>query len=130
MDKFKMKIPKQLIALTKEHHLSLSLANKAINAKKLGNEVAICQQIAENFEQDFLSHFNFEEQYILPLLTQNNQPDCQRIISEHRQLLRLAKDINTDNLLKFGELLKTHTRFEDRVLFKQIPADSLHRIPT
>ncbi|SMN13814.1 hypothetical protein BHECKSOX2_1005 [Bathymodiolus heckerae thiotrophic gill symbiont] len=125
-----MKIPKQLITLTKEHHLSLSLANKAINAKKLDNEMAICQQIAKNFKRDFLSHFSFEEQYILPLLKQNNQQDCQRIINEHKQLLKLAKDINANNLLEFGALLKTHTRFEDRVLFKQIPADSLHKIPT
>jgi hemerythrin len=124
-----MKIHKQLIALTKEHHLSLSLANKAINAKNLGNEDAICQLIIETFEQDFLAHFNFEEQYILPLLMQNNQQDCQRIVDEHKLLLALAKNINTDTLLKFGALLREHTRFEDRVLFKQIPADSLNKIP-
>jgi hemerythrin len=66
-----MKIPKQLITLTKEHHLSLSLANKAINAKKLGNETAICQLIIETFERDFSNHFIFEEQHILPLLKQH-----------------------------------------------------------
>ena len=125
-----MKIPQQLIALTKEHHLSLSLANKAINAKNLGNEGAICRLIIKTFEQDFLAHFNFEEQYILPLLIQNNQQDCQRIVDEHKLLLELAKNINSATLLKFGVLLKEHTRFEDRVLFKKIPVESLNKIPT
>jgi hypothetical protein len=46
-----MQIPQQLIALTKEHHLSLSLANKAINAKNLDNEGVICQLITKTFEQ-------------------------------------------------------------------------------
>ncbi len=124
-----MKIPKQLITLTKEHHLSLSLANKAINAKKLGNETAICQLIIETFERDFSNHFIFEEQHILPLLKQQNQRDCQRIIDEHKRLLNLAKSINASNLLEFGELLKTHTRFEDRVLFKKISIDNLNKIP-
>ncbi|CAB5499312.1 hypothetical protein BTHERMOSOX_346 [Bathymodiolus thermophilus thioautotrophic gill symbiont] len=124
-----MQTPKQLITLTKEHHLSLSLANKAINAKKLGNETTICQLIIETFERDLLSHFVFEEQHILPLLKQHNQQDCQRIIDEHKCLLNLAKHINAGNLLEFGELLKTHTRFEDRVLFKKISTDNLNKIP-
>ncbi len=125
-----VKVPKQLIALTKEHHLSLSIANKAINAKKLNNETAICQLITETFERDFLKHFNFEEQYILPLLIQKHQKDCQRIIDEHKLLLRLAKNINTKNLSEFGQLLKAHTRFEDRTLFTQIPAEYLTQIPS
>ncbi len=122
-------LPKQLIALTKEHHISLLLANNAINAKKLDNEDAMCQLITKTFKLDFLDHFNFEEQYILPLLMQNNQQNCQHIVNEHKLLLKLAKNINTDTLLKFGELLRNHTRFEDRVLFTKIHLDDLNKIP-
>ncbi len=117
-----MKILVELLPLIKEHHLSLSLANKCINIYNSNNKTAIaklCQKVSDTFADEFANHFNIEEQFIFKIIKQKNNAlnaIIDKLIAEHIQLLELASELSTDNqlLYKFGTLLQQHTRVEDR----------------
>lgn len=123
-----MKIAPELLALAREHYRSLVLANKAINTANKGNNndiLALCLLIVNNFEQDYHNHFAVEEQAVFAPISKINptiNDICIKLIQEHTQLLQLAKSLKTkpENLAQFGELLKSHTRTEDRELFPHI----------
>ncbi len=126
-----MKIPKELISLTREHHQSLCMANKAINTSKSNDAksiAALCEELCNSFETQLLAHFTFEEDVLLPLLYEHYPHECERIKKEHKKLIILANNLNADTLLEFGELLKTHTRFEDRELFTYMSQENLAQI--
>ncbi len=118
-----MKIIPEIIGLAREHHQSLLLANKCINAEKSkqAEEIAgLCQQITETFSRDFLRHFDVEEQFVFNLL--NDTPlysKVSQLKKEHKILLNLAKELQQKPSLlsEFGLLLKNHTRMEDREVF-------------
>lgn len=58
-----MKIADELLILTKEHHVSLSLANKCVNTAKSNNASNIkdlCLQISKTFKSTFSEHFETE----------------------------------------------------------------------
>ena len=123
-----MKIADELLILTKEHHLALSLANHCKNTFKRNNidEIsALCTTISTKFAQEFKPHFNTEEQTLLKFLsTCSNELKqlCAQLISEHQQLYQLAKDlVNEPQLLpEFASLLAAHARLEDRQVFPNI----------
>ena len=63
-----MKRIEQLQPLSKEHHLSLVLAQKAIKVSRAGNKNEIsqlCQQIVDEFPSVWKVHFKIEEESIL-----------------------------------------------------------------
>lgn len=123
-----MKIETELLVLTREHHSSLVLANKAINVARSKDEAKITSlsvQISQSFEASFAPHFKTEEAFIFkPLIASDAdcQDTCLHLIQEHQALNRLAADLadHPEELLSFGELLKQHTRTEDRTLFSNI----------
>ena len=121
----------QLKPLSREHHLSLVLASKAIKTAKNEDNAVIqqlCQSIAEDFESRWESHFLKEE---LTLFTpfESNYQDKQepetaglslKLRQQHDQMRAMARDMQTgrvDQLAEFGELLKEHTRLEERIFF-------------
>lgn len=120
-----MKNTQELLTLTREHHLSLSIANKAINTANSQDKVgidALCVFIEKTFASSFLPHFNTEETTVFKPLMQMNKvliKPCEQLIEQHKQLLHLAKNLsdNPQLLAQFGQLLQRHTRFEDRELF-------------
>ncbi len=123
-----MKIAGELLILTREHHSALSLANKCINAIKAKDSLVIqtlCEKISENFETDFSEHFETEESTIFAFLSEKSDDLaqlCAQLTLEHQQLYKMAGELldQPDSLEKFGKLLKSHARLENRVLFPSI----------
>lgn len=121
----------QLKPLSREHHLSLVLASKAIKTAKSKDALAIeqlCQQIADDFESRWESHFLKEEQTLFTLFENNYQSNLKaeeaglslKLRKQHEQMRSMAGDMQTgrvDQLAEFGELLKEHTRLEERLFF-------------
>lgn len=129
-----MKRIEQLRPLSREHHASLVLASKAINAAKSNDPEEIsqlCEQIANDFDQRWNSHFQKEEQAIFSVLEANYNDKLQEkdaalselLSHQHNQMRDMAEEMragNTNSLASFGLLLKEHTRLEERVLFPLI----------
>ena len=131
-----MKRIEQLRSLSKEHHLSLVLASKALKAAKSGNKTAVeqlCLQVADEFDDRWDKHFKKEEQTIFSiiedkyknLLAEENVDLHIRLRKQHDQMRKMADEMKKgriDQLAEFGQLLKDHTRLEERVLFPLISA--------
>lgn len=123
-----MKIADELLTLTREHHTALSLGNKCVNALKAQDTNLIselCLKISQNFKMDFHQHFETEESTIFAFLSEKSadlDQLCAQLTQEHQQLYDLANDLvkNPQTLEKFGKLLKSNARLEDRQLFPNI----------
>ena len=123
-----MKITSEILTLTKEHHSALSLANKCINTAKTGSAVeidALCLRISTLFKINFQAHFETEERTVfapLKSLSIELEQLCNKLTDEHQQLYQLSKKLadNSTQLSSFGELLKSHSRTEDRQLFPYV----------
>ncbi len=66
-----MKRITQLQPLSKEHHQSLVLSQKAINTAQQGDEKQIaefCQQIVQSYPGDWKIHFKIEEDSIFHVI--------------------------------------------------------------
>jgi hemerythrin-like domain-containing protein len=128
-----MKRVKQLHPLSMEHHLSLSLAARAIRIARENNTNAIaelCQSIVAEYPLVWKKHFAREEDYIFKIYRHRSariQELCDQLEQEHRQFDAFAAQMQAGNisvlrevLSKFGKLLKSHTRLEERELFPLI----------
>ncbi|MBT3276564.1 hemerythrin domain-containing protein [Candidatus Thioglobus sp.] len=123
-----MKIASELLILTREHHTALSLGNKCVNSAKRNDQQEIselCLKISENFKMDFHEHFDTEESTIFVFLSDKSTELtqlCEQLTQEHQELYDLAENLpkNPQTLEKFGKLLKSHARTEDRQLFPNI----------
>jgi len=143
-----MKRLKQLQPLSKEHHQSLVLAQKAINAARQGDRNSIdklCQQIVNSYPDDWKIHFKIEEDsifHVIDKLLNSHDPQQQKILKlctqlekEHRQMDIYYEQLKSgDNsvLGDFGSVLKQHTRTEERELFplleQHLDKDILNRV--
>lgn len=110
--------------LSREHHTALSLANACQHAAQSGDVTLIsqtCERALQLYVNELDTHFNTEEQTLLPLLqTTATQPLVQRTLIEHRKLRDLLDGLrrsNAESLQSFGKLLMAHVRFEERELF-------------
>ena len=132
-----MKRINQLHPLSKEHHLSLVLAQKAIKASRSNNTETIsilCQKIINEYLDVWKVHFQIEEESIFQVLLEryngtnsDSQQDekevvhlCKQLQQEHLTMNHYYEQMKSGNytlLGKFGELLKQHTRTEERQLF-------------
>ena len=123
-----MKIANELLILTREHHTALSLGNKCVNVAKADNREEVnglCFKISKNFKMDFFQHFETEEETIFTFLAQKStdlKQLCAQLTQEHQELYKMAENLakNPGELEKFGKLLKSHARTEDRQLFPNI----------
>lgn len=132
-----MKRINQLHPLSKEHHQSLVLAQKAIKASRSKNTDTIsilCQKIINEYPDVWKVHFQIEEESIFQILLEryngtntDSQQDekevvqlCKKLQQEHLTMNHYYEQMKAGNytlLGKFGELLKQHTRTEERQLF-------------
>jgi len=124
-----MKRSKALTRLSREHHLALVLARRALGVG-FEDEEAACRfmsQAAETFRRELEPHFQLEEAALLPALNSVGEHLLvTRTLTEHEELRRLAKRLkkqDADSVHRFGELLEAHVRFEERELFAR--AESL-----
>jgi hemerythrin-like domain-containing protein len=124
-----MKRIKQLQPLSMEHHLSLSLAANAIRTAQNGDPDAIhqlCSDIIEDYDKTWRPHFDHEERLIFEPFADRSekiQQMCAQLTDEHRRFDDMVDQMKAgkeDILLEFGELLKAHTRREERELFPLI----------
>jgi hypothetical protein len=85
----------------------------------------LCVRISKTFKSTFSEYFETEElTFFAPL---KNKSDlllklCSQLIDEHQQLHPLVQDLSNhpEYLLTFGNLLKSHSRLEDRQLFPKV----------
>jgi len=121
-----MKRIAQLQPLSKEHHLSLTLGQKAIHVSQKGDPEAIrmlCDKIIADYPSLWRVHFDIEEDSIFTPLEEKSSKLfnlCQQLRNEHKILddyYQKMKSGDTSVLLAFGTLLKQHTRIEERQLF-------------
>ncbi len=117
-----LKRHKALQPLSREHHHGLLLSWKLREGFKKNIEVKRMKTYTNwFFKTHLIPHFEMEEQYIFPLLGNDNDL-IKRALTEHRRLKRLFtndKDVSKA-LGLIEEELEQHIRFEERVLFKEI----------
>ena len=119
-----MKRASQLRQLSVDHHQCLVLARRAKRLPSdstLQQRVALWEQIKERFQAELEPHFQIEETHIAaPLKKSGENTVAEQLYSEHQQLRELVADSPddpADHLIRFGELLERHIRFEERTLF-------------
>lgn len=109
-----------------EHHLSLSLANKAIKTARSGDSEAIAklsQEIARDFPEQWDRHFRNEEATVFRFLERYEDAPSElieQLQKQHDEMRAMALELskrNTTLLEAFGILLRDHTRLEERALF-------------
>jgi hemerythrin-like domain-containing protein len=132
-----MKRIKQLQPLSKEHHQSLVLAQTAIkisNSHNVESISTLCKKIVDEYPAVWMVHFRIEEESIFQVLedranginTDHQQHEreviqlCKKLRQEHLTMNYYYEQIKSGDyslLAEFGELLKQHTRTEERQLF-------------
>lgn len=122
-----MKRIEQLQHLSREHHQSLTLAQKAIKTAKLNNKTDVanlCRTILKDYPDVWMRHFKVEEETIFNLFPKTDDSEIARLCTllqqEHRIMdgyYEQMKQGDYSILGDFGALLKKHTRMEERELF-------------
>ena len=111
-----------LKSLSREHHHGLLLCWKIRQGIRKKVELSRIKAYTDWFKTHYLyPHFKAEEQYIFPVLGDENEL-VKRALKEHRRLKRLFAQ-NTDVAIALNSIeeeLDKHIRFEERVLFNEI----------
>jgi len=108
--------------LSRQHHFGLLFSWKL--RKGFSKNIAI-ERLQEYaiwfFKQEIKPHFLAEEQYIFPILNEENELVV-RALREHRRIERLFSDTENPekSLSLLEEELDAHIRFEERILFNKI----------
>lgn len=136
-----MKRLAELVDLSREHHQSLKLARRCLDTLETGNNEQIehlCREIADQFDHTWERHFRHEEETIFQLtaaMSGRIRQLSEQLLAEHQRMRDMAtrmKDGDCSPLQAFGELLRDHTRLEERELFplveKQFTPEQLARI--
>jgi hemerythrin-like domain-containing protein len=122
-----MKRHPQLHPLSRQHHNGLlaSLLLKKGLAKNADGQVM--SDFIQNFwQQDLKEHFENEEQFLLPALTNStfDQKLSERLLDEHKILRnyihQLQNNFSDKRMIEvFANLLEQHIRFEERIYFPE-----------
>lgn len=114
-----MKRSAALTPLSHDHHTALVTA-KRIRDLKIESEREITEYWLakrEVIRTQLVSHFETEEQSLLPLLSEEANEMAERLRNEHAEMLAMLESEQGNTALAFSELLKSHVRFEERELF-------------
>jgi hemerythrin-like domain-containing protein len=124
--------------LSDDHHTGLVLARRCKQVGRPDSDSSpesIWTQVLEAFSSQLDPHFQIEEQHLLPALEAIGESSlANRIREDHRALRALheSKAPSPTLLNRFGELLESHIRFEERQVFEptqhRLPADALEEI--
>lgn len=122
MKQVPIKRTKSLQPLSREHHHGLLLCWKIRTGLKKSIEIERIKNYTDWFFKNSLyAHFNIEEEFIFPLLGNDNEL-VKKALTDHRRLKRLFE--NTTDIKKslslLEEELENHIRFEERILFNEI----------
>lgn len=118
-----------LLSLSREHHTSLVLA-RAIKKVINDDDQIACQEMAKRIEMHWhtllAAHFAYEELLLQRAKEILNPESIARIFAEHAEIRMLADESSPielpERLHRFAELIVTHVRYEERVLFPQLQA--------
>lgn len=110
--------------ISREHHHGLLLCWKIKTglAKEVDLE-RIKNYVNWFWESHLRDHFEFEEKFMFPILDKESK-NLERALEEHAKLKSFftATDNIEQNLRSIVDVLDTHIRFEERVLFNEIQA--------
>jgi len=121
-----MKRIEALANLSREHHESLKLAKQCLDTLASGDKArieALCRDVANNFDTSWDRHFHNEEATIFSITTTLEgkiHELGEQLVKEHDRMRDMAKSMKAGDcsrLREFGELLRSHTRVEERELF-------------
>jgi hemerythrin-like domain-containing protein len=117
-----MKRIPELRKLSVDHHHGLVLARHALSVDNNSTAQEVWKEVVRKYDAELNPHFIIEEKYLAPPLEALNENALiERFHADHKKIraIILDKDNRTLSTLKiFGELLKSHIRFEERELFQ------------
>ena len=126
-----MKRVPELRDLSDDHHTGLVLARrcKHVGRADFGpSPEEVWNQVLEAFSSHLDPHFQIEEEHLLPALEAIGEASLAARIREDHDALRAlrASEVPSRPLVnRFGELLESHIRFEERQVFEA----TQHRLP-
>jgi|CXWL01.1.fsa_nt_gi iron-sulfur cluster repair protein YtfE (RIC family) len=124
-----------LIPLSHDHHHGLVVALRlkkggpaSQNDSWLAGDDTQASQLLEFADSELLNHFMLEEELIFPILLSIGNHEItnltKELIEEHRvmraSLDKIRQSSDQSMLKHFGELLESHIRKEERILFPLI----------
>lgn len=122
-----MKRAAQLQDLSREHHASLVMAKKIAEVAAQGSEaelLAAIESVKDYYENELEEHIQHEERTIFAPIFKEYQEHiglATSLLKEHgfiRMLIPALKpETARKDLAEFAEVLKNHTRIEERELF-------------
>ena len=116
-----MKRQAALIPLSREHHDALSYARQAVAASQGQHADTVRLRTLALWDSSIAAHLATEEASLLPALAAAGAGDeAARAFAQHQQLRQLMarlRDGEPDALAEWGEAMREHVRYEERVLF-------------
>lgn len=110
-----------LESLTREHSYAFDFCTRIREGLNRNVETGRIRKYIDWFEKNYLvPHFEFEEQYVFPVL--GNNARVKKALANHRRIRRLLSCSCTDEkvLTLLEEELATYIRFEERTLYNEI----------
>ncbi|MFA5299389.1 MAG: hemerythrin domain-containing protein [Lutibacter sp.] len=111
---------KDLVKLSHEHHHALVFCTRLKKVQRV--DLKTLQLFVDDFRKNYLLvHFENEEKLFLPLM-----PDTEikrQFIAEHKQIKQLVqlllalKENDNELAIKLSELILSHVRFEEKIMF-------------
>ncbi len=122
-----MKRAEQLQDLSREHHQSLVMAKRIAEVAENGSDeelLAAIEKVKDYYETELEIHFQHEERTVFAPIYKEYKEHiglASGLLKEHGAIRLLIPTLNLDNardgLAGFAEVLKNHTRVEERELF-------------
>jgi len=122
-----MKRAQQLQDLSREHHQSLVMAKRMAEVAESGNDEQLLEAIEKVtafYESELEVHFQHEERTIFALIYKEYKAHiglATTLLKEHGAIRMLIPQLTLstarEGLATFADVLKNHTRVEERELF-------------
>ncbi len=107
--------------LSRDHHDGLLLKWKINKGISKGVETHRIQKYVDwFFTEHLIPHFKIEEDHLFSIDAESLS--VKKALQQHKELIGLFNVKEKDNaiLIKIGDLLEEHIRFEERVLFNEL----------
>lgn len=128
-----------LLSLSRDHHLALQLARAIqsgvspnLRAELPKGTQALRDHVCRVFAEEIEKHFAAEESVVMPAVKGHDEgldEICKEILAQHRAMRALVEqaadtkldEASTLSLLdRFGQLLESHVRTEERSFYQRI----------